>query len=170
MYKVQFHEIHTWLKWSKLRHWKCQTLISALSLFITFYLSQQWHNLKKMFLRYSVYSCIVTETMSLRTRYFLMSTWFVINFKVDSTAVSILVVILVELTNTVFVNSTNITTNIETAALCSWGQFPQLWLSFWAAAKNSSRHFFANIQFMYLQDINTKLEENKYISGTSWKL
>ena len=117
MYKVQFQEIYTWLKWSKLRHWKCQTLISALSLFITFYLSQQWHNLKKMFLRYSVYSCIVTETMSLRTRYFLMSTWFVINFKVDSTAVSILVVILVELTNTVFVNSTNITTNIERAAL-----------------------------------------------------
>ena len=35
----------------------------------------------------------------------------------DSTAVSIFVVILVELTNTVFVNSTNITTNIETAAL-----------------------------------------------------
>ena len=36
---------------------------------------------------------------------------------VDSTAVSIFVVILVELTNTVFVNSTNITTNIETAVL-----------------------------------------------------
>ena len=35
----------------------------------------------------------------------------------DSTAVSIFVVILVKLTNTVFVNSTNITTNIETAAL-----------------------------------------------------
>ena len=35
----------------------------------------------------------------------------------DSTAVSIFVVILVELTNTVFVNSTNITTNIGTAAL-----------------------------------------------------
>ena len=35
----------------------------------------------------------------------------------DSTAVSIFVFILVELTNTVFVNSTNITTNIETAAL-----------------------------------------------------
>ena len=35
----------------------------------------------------------------------------------DSTAVSIFVVILVESTNAVFVNSTNITTNIETAAL-----------------------------------------------------
>ena len=35
----------------------------------------------------------------------------------DSTAVSIFVVILVELTNTVFVNSTNITINVETAAL-----------------------------------------------------
>ena len=35
----------------------------------------------------------------------------------DSNAVSIFVVILVELTNTVFVNSTNITTNIETAVL-----------------------------------------------------
>ena len=34
---------------------------------------------------------------------------------VDSAAVSIFVVILVELTNTVFVNSTNMTTNIETA-------------------------------------------------------
>ena len=37
--------------------------------------------------------------------------------RVDSAAVSIFVVILVELTNTVFVNSTNITTNIETAVL-----------------------------------------------------
>ena len=35
----------------------------------------------------------------------------------DSAAVSVFVVILVELTNTVFVNSTNITTNIETAVL-----------------------------------------------------
>ena len=35
----------------------------------------------------------------------------------DSAAVSIFVVILVELTNTVFVNLTNITTNIETAVL-----------------------------------------------------
>ena len=35
----------------------------------------------------------------------------------DSAAVSISVVILVELTNTVFGNSTNITTNIETAML-----------------------------------------------------
>ena len=39
---------------------------------------------------------------------------------VDNTAVSIFVVILVELTNTVFVNSTNITTNIETVALSTW--------------------------------------------------
>ena len=38
-------------------------------------------------------------------------------FLVDSAAVSIFVDILVELTNTVFVNSTNITTNIETAVL-----------------------------------------------------
>ena len=37
----------------------------------------------------------------------------------DSTAVSIFVVILVELTNTVFVNSTNITKDIETAVLSS---------------------------------------------------
>ena len=36
---------------------------------------------------------------------------------IDSTAVSIFVDILVELTHTVFVNSMNITTNIETAAL-----------------------------------------------------
>ena len=35
----------------------------------------------------------------------------------DSTAVSIFVVILVQLTNTVFVNSINVTTNIETAVL-----------------------------------------------------
>ena len=39
----------------------------------------------------------------------------------DSTAVSIFVVILVELTNTVFVYSTNITTNIERAALSTAG-------------------------------------------------
>ena len=38
-------------------------------------------------------------------------------WKIDSTAVSIFVVILIELTNTIFVNSTNITTNIETAVL-----------------------------------------------------
>ena len=35
----------------------------------------------------------------------------------DSAAVLIFVVVLVELTNTVFVNSTNISTNIETAVL-----------------------------------------------------
>ena len=35
----------------------------------------------------------------------------------DSTAVSIFVVIFVELTNTVFLHSTNITTNIETSVL-----------------------------------------------------
>ena len=39
----------------------------------------------------------------------------------DSTAVSIFVDILVELTKTVLVNSTNITTNIETAALSKGG-------------------------------------------------
>ena len=37
--------------------------------------------------------------------------------RIDSAAVSKFVDILVELTNTVFVNSSNITTNIETAAL-----------------------------------------------------
>ena len=42
--------------------------------------------------------------------------------EVDSAAVSILEVILVELTNTVFVNSTNITTNIEAAVLSKAGQ------------------------------------------------
>ena len=40
----------------------------------------------------------------------------------DSAAVSIFVVILIELTNTVFVNSTNITTNIETAVLSRSGR------------------------------------------------
>ena len=40
-----------------------------------------------------------------------------LQFLLDSAAVSIFVVILVYLTNTVFVNSTNITTNIETAVL-----------------------------------------------------
>ena len=39
--------------------------------------------------------------------------------RLDSAVVSIFVVILVELTITVFVNSTNITTNIETAVLSS---------------------------------------------------
>ena len=38
-------------------------------------------------------------------------------FALDSTAVTIFVDTLVELTNTVIVNSTNIITNIETAAL-----------------------------------------------------
>ena len=40
-----------------------------------------------------------------------------VRLRLDRTAVSIFVVMLVELTNTVFVNSTNITTNIETAVL-----------------------------------------------------
>ena len=62
-----------------------------------------------------------------------LTTWLQVNFKLevitktrfpspillDIAAVSIFDVILVELTNTVFVNSTNITTNIETAALSS---------------------------------------------------
>ena len=39
------------------------------------------------------------------------------HYDIDSTVVTIFVVILVELTNTVFVNSTNITTNIETTVL-----------------------------------------------------
>ena len=44
--------------------------------------------------------------------------------RLDSAAVSIFLVILVELTNTVFVNSTNnITTNIETAVLSKLEQF-----------------------------------------------
>ena len=46
----------------------------------------------------------------------LMVLWYLYLF-LDSTAVSIFVVILVELTNAVFVNLTNITTNIETAVL-----------------------------------------------------
>ena len=41
--------------------------------------------------------------------------------KLDSAAVSKFLVILVELTNTVFVYSTNITTNIERAALSTAG-------------------------------------------------
>ena len=41
--------------------------------------------------------------------------------RLDSTAVSIFVVILVELTNTVFVNSTNIATKIETAVVSKAG-------------------------------------------------
>ena len=52
----------------------------------------------------------ITQLLKTQTRDFL-----------DNAAVSIFVykttVILVELTNTVFVNSTNITTNIETAVL-----------------------------------------------------
>ena len=53
------------------------------------------------------------------TKYFQHSIWkgFSPKAELDSAAVSIFVVILVELTNTVFVNSTNITTNIETAVL-----------------------------------------------------
>ena len=45
----------------------------------------------------------------------------------DSPAVSVFVVILVELANTVFANSTNITTNIETAVL---SMIAPLWLFF----------------------------------------
>ena len=37
--------------------------------------------------------------------------------QLDSAAVSIFVVILIELTNTAFVNSTKVSTNIETAVL-----------------------------------------------------
>ena len=38
-------------------------------------------------------------------------------YSIDSTAASIFVVITVELTNTVFVNSTNVITDIETVVL-----------------------------------------------------
>ena len=48
-----------------------------------------------------------------------MTTLQMHEFALDSTAVSIFVDTLVELTNTVIVNSTNIITNIETAALSS---------------------------------------------------
>ena len=44
--------------------------------------------------------------------------------QLDSTAVSLFIVILVELTNTVIVNSTYITTNIETAALSTLTAIP----------------------------------------------
>ena len=45
-----------------------------------------------------------------------------LEIRLNSAAVSIFVVILVKLTNTVFVNSTNITTNIETAVLSRSGR------------------------------------------------
>ena len=51
--------------------------------------------------------------------------------QLDSTAVSIFVDILVELTNSVFVNSTNITTNIETAALSRMGCDKFFRFQFW---------------------------------------
>ena len=47
-----------------------------------------------------------------------------INLTLDSTAVTIFVVILVELTNTVFVNSTNITTNLVSAVLSTLHRLP----------------------------------------------
>ena len=43
-----------------------------------------------------------------------------LQWRLDSATVSIFVVILIKLTNTVFDNSTNITTNIETAVLSKW--------------------------------------------------
>ena len=46
----------------------------------------------------------------------------------DITAVSIFVTILVELTNAIFVNSTNITTTIETTVLSKYG-YSMIWLS-----------------------------------------
>ena len=67
---------------------------------------------------------------------------------VDSTAVSIFVVILVELTNTVFVNSTNITTNIETAVLSIC--FPLL------SCSSTSEHF---TDFSLLAHESVALEE-----------
>ena len=42
------------------------------------------------------------------------------NLALDNIAVSIFVDIWVELTTTLFVNSTNISTNIETAVLSTW--------------------------------------------------
>ena len=55
--------------------------------------------------------------------------WYLV--VLDSAAVSIFVVILVELTNTVFVNSTNITTNIETAVL---------FRLYWVSMRQSERY------------------------------
>ena len=61
----------------------------------------------------------IKSVSMVHTKYFQHSIWkgFSPKAELDSAAVSIFVVILVELTNTVFVNSTNITTNIETAVL-----------------------------------------------------
>ena len=68
--------------------------------------------------------------------------------KVDSAAVSIFVVILIELTNKVFVNSTNITTNVETAALSIC--FPLL------SCSSTSEHF---TDFSLLAHESVALEE-----------
>ena len=66
--------------------------------------------------------------------------WWVL---LDSTAVSIFVVILVELTNTVFVNSTNITTKIETAALSKFCKSSLLYPTIGSKGelKSSQNHF-----------------------------
>ena len=55
------------------------------------------------------------QTIGIANRTLITSNDDNLEIRLDSAAVSIFVVILVELTNTVFVNSTNITTNIEMA-------------------------------------------------------
>ena len=63
--------------------------------------------------RYEVHRCSQDERFQKTEARYQFFMWTAL----DSAAVSIFVVILVELTNTVFVNSTNITTNIKEAVL-----------------------------------------------------
>ena len=63
------------------------------------------------------------QTIGIANRTLITSNDDNLEIRLDSAAVSMFVVILVELTNIVFVNSTNIPTNIETAALSNHNGF-----------------------------------------------
>ena len=76
---------------------------------------------------------------------------------VDSIAVSMLIDILVELTNTAFVNSTNIPTNIETAVLST--TYSNLKLG-WPHLILSSKQTFEVCTVSQIIDINMFCEED----------
>ena len=100
--------------------------------------------------------------------------------QVDSATVSIFVVILVELTNTVFVNSTNITTNIETAVLSNsncwrshvktcWCCWYWCWEQIDARCADISKLKFERLEFLK-QDIGQDCGHKVWSGHWSWSL
>ena len=99
-----------------------------------------------------------------------MICWFRINvwklvLYLDSTAVSIFVVILVELTNTVFVNSTNISTNIEVWAA---DRFGEVWADAHCQLTDLPICFFESTRRANLWETSCMASSSSLVKTTRW--